>query len=63
MNTEQLTQASHSAEFMVRHLQQALTHADAVEALVLLPLIEQAARINQQIGALLAAVEAREAGQ
>ncbi len=63
MNNEPLTKAAHAAEFLAADLRDALATADAVEALALLPLIEQAARLNQQIGALLAAVEAREAGQ
>lgn len=57
MNTEQLTQADHSAAFMLSHLQQALTHANPVQALVLLPLIERAATLARDVGALLAAVE------
>jgi hypothetical protein len=54
--TEALTKASHSASFVLGDLRSALATATAVEALVLLPLIEQAAQLQQRIAALLTAV-------
>lgn len=54
---ESLTQSSHSAEFLTRHLQQALTQADPVQALILLPMIERTAVLARDVAALLAAVE------
>ena len=50
---EQLTQAMHSAQFAAQHLQAALKTADAVEALVLLPMIADAARLVQQVSGLI----------
>ena len=50
---EQLTQAMHSSQFAAQHLQAALKTADAVEALVLLPMIADAARLVQQISGLI----------
>lgn len=54
---ESLTKSSHSAEFLTRHLQQALTQADPVQALILLPMIERTAVLARDVAALLAAVE------
>jgi len=50
---EALTKALHSATFAGRELQDALKTADAVEALVLLPMIVDAARLAQQISGLI----------
>ena len=50
---EELTKALHSAQFASRELQDALKTADAVTALVLLPMIAAAARLAQQIGGLI----------
>jgi hypothetical protein len=55
--TEALTMSIHSAGFTVGNLQAALKTATPVEALVLLPLIEQAAQLQARISALLKAVE------
>jgi hypothetical protein len=51
--TEALTKALHSATFASRELQDALKTADAVEALVLLPMIADAAGLAQQISGLI----------
>ena len=50
---EALTKALHSATFASRELQDALKTADAVEALVLLPMIADAAGLAQQISGLI----------
>jgi hypothetical protein len=50
---EELTKALHSATFAVRELQDALKTADAVEAMVLLPMIADAARLAQAISGLI----------
>ena len=50
-----LIQAQHSAESTKKHLQGSLATASAVEALILLPLIEAAARLEREIGALFEA--------
>ena len=50
---EALTKALHSATFATRELQDALKTADAVEALVLLPMIADAARLVQQVSGLI----------
>jgi hypothetical protein len=52
---EQLTQAHHSATSAADHLRRALADSDAVAALVLMPMIGDAARLAQQIAALIAA--------
>lgn len=52
---EQLTQAHHSAAFAADHLRRALADADPVAALVLMPMIGEAARLAQQVAALIAA--------
>lgn len=59
MMDEALIQAGHSAEFVRRHLQEALSRSDPVAALVLLPMIEQAAKLEQAISALFEAGNAR----
>ena len=50
---EQLTKAQHDAGFLVESLRGALADADAVEALVLLPLIAESSRLALNIGALI----------
>jgi hypothetical protein len=55
--SESLLKAVHSASFVLSDLQAALKTATPVEALVLLPLIEQAAHLQQRIEALRAAVD------
>jgi hypothetical protein len=57
LKSESLLKATHSAAFVVSDLRTALSKATPVEALVLLPLIEQAAHLQQRIEALRAAVE------
>lgn len=52
---EQLTKARDCAQFAAENLLAALTGADSVEALVLLPMIGDAARLAQQIEALISA--------
>lgn len=52
---QELTKALHSAQFAARELQGALKTADAVAALVLLPMIADAARLAQQISGLICA--------
>lgn len=54
--TEALTKASHSAAFALGDLRSALAGATPVESLVLMPLIEQAAKLQRDIEALLTAV-------
>jgi hypothetical protein len=55
--TEALTKASHSAAFALGDLRSALATATATEALLLLPLIEQAAQLQQRVDALLGAIK------
>ena len=50
---EELKMALHSAQFATEELQAALKDADAVEALVLLPMIADAARLVQQVSGLI----------
>ena len=50
---EELTKALHSATLAMRELQDALKTADAVAALVLLPMIADAARLEAQISGLI----------
>ena len=56
---ENLTKARDCATFAAEDLRRALADADAVTALVLLPLIADAARLAQQIGALMYARNAQ----
>jgi hypothetical protein len=56
---EHLTKSLHSANFVVEDLRSALAKADPVEALLLLPMIADAARLAQQIDALIAAQNSR----
>ena len=53
MTDEYLTKALHSAKFAAQELQGALRTADPVVALVLLPLIADAARLEMQISGLI----------
>lgn len=55
---ESLIKAGHSAEFLRRDLQDALHHATAVEGLLILQMIEQAAKLERDISALFEAKEA-----
>jgi hypothetical protein len=55
---EDLTRATHSMMFAVGNLQDALRNATAVEALLLLDMIESATRLQQRIEAMTAAVVA-----
>lgn len=55
--SENFLKATHSVGFLIGDLRAALAIATAVEALVLLPLIEQAAQLQQRIEALHAAVD------
>lgn len=48
---EDLTKAAHSMMFAVGSLQDALRQANAVEALILLDLIEAAVKVQQKIEA------------
>ena len=59
--TETLTAALHSASFASRDLQSALAHASAVEALILMPLVLDAAKLAQGISGLISAIGAGEA--
>lgn len=54
---ESLTKALHAAQFVVQDLQIALKEADSVSALVLLPMIADAAKLEQQISGLIAAMK------
>ena len=53
MMDESLIKALHSAQFATGELQDALKTADAVTALVILPMIADAARLAQQISGLI----------
>ena len=57
MNIEPLLKALDSAKFATRELQDALKSAGAVEALVILPMIADAARLQQQIAGLITAMQ------
>ena len=57
MNIEPLLKALDSAKFATQELQDALKSAVAVEALVILPLIADAARLQQQISSLITAMQ------
>lgn len=57
MNTEHLSHPARAAMLTLDQLQKALTSADPVQALILLPLIERATELARDIGALLAAVQ------
>ena len=54
-HNEELIKALHSSQFATRELRAALKTADAVAALVLLPLITDAARLTQKISGLICA--------
>jgi len=53
-----LSETSHDLVFTVKDLQECLKKGDAVEALILLPLIGQAVAIKNQIDALISARDA-----
>ena len=55
---ERLAQALDNVAFTSEHLRAALAEAGAVEALILLPLIERCAKLRSDIQALLAARKA-----
>jgi len=55
--SEDLTKAAHSMQFAVGSLQDALKQATAVEALLLLEMIETGAKLQQRIETLAAAKE------
>jgi hypothetical protein len=55
---EDLTKATHSMMFAVGNLQDALQRANAVEALLILDMIETAATLQQRIEAVAAAIAA-----
>ena len=57
MTIENLTKALHSAKCSRAELQDALHTADPVAALVILPAIWDAARLAEQISALLSAMK------
>ena len=57
---EQLTKANDCLRFAADDLRGALTDANAVQALVLLPLIADTTRLAQQVSALIEAMEACE---
>ena len=52
---EPLIKATHSAEFLRKDLQEALSKADAVSALLLIPMLGQVAQLEHQISALFEA--------
>ncbi len=56
---EPLIKATHSAEFLRKDLQEALSKADAVSALLLIPMLGQVAQLEHQISALLEARNAK----
>ncbi len=60
MIAEHLTQAAHGAQFLCRNLRYVLHAVTAVEALLLLPMIDAAVRLEQHIAALRTAIEAPE---
>ena len=53
---EQLIRTGHSLGFAVSGLQSALRHANAVEAIVLLQLIEDAAKLTARVNQLRGAM-------
>jgi len=54
---ESLTKAEHSAGFLMDELRDALHKATSVQGIVILDMIERAAKLNQEIKALHNAVE------
>ena len=60
MTLENLTKALHSANSARAELQDALHTADPVAGLVILPIIWDAARLAEQISALLSAMQSTE---
>ena len=59
---EYLTKSLHTATFTVEDLRRAIAEADPIEALLLLPLIADAARLAQQIEALIEAKNSHVSG-
>lgn len=57
MRNESIEKTFHSAQFLVGDLQACLSDATAVEALVVLPLIERAANLKSDVSALYEANE------
>lgn len=55
MKAEPIIKASQAAALVVSDLQNALKSATAMEALLLMPMIDQAARTAQQVEAMRAA--------
>ena len=53
---EQLTQAMHSAAFAVDDLRRALSSADAIAGIILMPLIGDQVMLERRIAALIAAL-------
>ena len=53
---EQLTQAMHSASFAVDDLRRALSSADAIAGIILMPLIVDQVMLERRIAALIAAL-------
>jgi hypothetical protein len=60
MMDESLLKATHSLGFAIGDLRAALSNANAVEALILLPLIAQAAQLDASIAAFLTARTSQE---
>lgn len=54
---ENILQASHSAEFLVGHLRQALTTATSVEGMLVLDLIAQAAALRLKLDQVRNAID------
>ena len=54
---EDLTNATHSAAFLVNQLQDALRVANAVEAILILDMIEAAAKLKWRVEMMLSAKE------
>ena len=59
MTLENLTKANDSADFLREELQAAHRNADAVESIVIMGLIEQAATLANRITELRGAIECR----
>lgn len=57
---ENLTKASDSAAFVVSDLRAANTGANPLESLAILPLIAEAAALQQRIAAVLSAIESHQ---
>ncbi len=57
---ESLLKVTHSLGFMISDLRAALSKANAVEALILMPMIEQTAQLETSIAAFLNARTSQE---